>query len=335
MINLIKSFLIIMIIVTLVCPVKAQNVPTLINYQGFLTDKDGKALSGNDYIITFLLYDRLQGGDPLWQEVHEAVTIENGLLNILLGSRDSTLSTSILAGKRYLGIKIGNDTEMGPRMQLASVPFSLKSEESDHANSSDYAIHADKAYALDAPDGDPQNAVHVDNIGNVKVSGRVRDMSGFILPVGSVLPFAGDTTLIDGWLVCDGGEISRTTYADLFKVIGITYGGGDGVSTFNLPNLQGRIPVGFDEGQAEFSTPGKTGGEKVHTLTKAEMPSHNHNENQFDKILQRTGTGTTNAIDNSVNEPNIITYGTLQSAGGDQSHNNLQPYTVMNYIIKY
>ena len=328
------GLIILLLGMVIVNAVAQNNVPQIINYQGFITDKDGKALNG-DYKITFLLYNRAEGGDPLWQEIHDTVPVENGMLNILLGSVDSTLHTSIFTGKIFVGIKIGTEPEMAPRMKLASVPYSIKSEHSGSADSATHALRANKAYALDAPDGEPQNAVLVDNDGNVEVSGRVQDMSGFILPVGSVLPFAGDTTLIKGWLVCDGSEISRTTYADLFKVIGITYGGGDGVSTFNLPNLKGRIPVGFDNGQAEFNTPGKAGGEKLHTLTKDEMPNHNHNDNQFDKILQRTGTGTTNAIDNSVNEPNIITYGTLQSAGGDQSHNNLQPYLVMNYIIKY
>lgn len=320
----------------MICTVlSAQDIPQLINYQGFITDKDGTALSG-DYKIIFSLYDRPQGGDPIWQETHNAVRVENGMLNILLGSVDSTLNTDVLSGKRYMGIKVGDDNELSPRLHLASVPYSLKSEESTRADSSTYSIHADKAYALDAPDGDPQNAVFVDNDGNAEVAGRVKDMTGFILPVGSVLPFAGDTSLIEGWLVCDGSAISRTTYADLFQVIGITYGGGDGVSTFNLPNLQGRIPVGFDGGQTEFNSLGSKGGEKVHTLTSAEMPVHNHTNGVYDRLLRyNNGTRTAGSSDNTVNEPDITSSGILSEAGGDQAHNNLQPYVVMNYIIKY
>jgi len=332
-----KNIFIISIILlgSIIININAQDViPQLINYQGFITDKDGKALSG-DFTVVFSLYNRLEGGDPLWQETHAGISVENGLLNVMLGSVDSTLSLEILSGIRYVGIKVDDGNELSPRMRLASVPYSMQSEKSTFADSATYALKATKANALDAPDGDPENAVYVDNDGNTKIAGRVKDKTGFIIPVGSILPFAGDSTFIGGWLVCDGSEISRTDYADLFKVIGITYGGGDGVSTFNLPNLKGRIPVGLDEGQAEFNAKGKTGGENEHTLTITEMPTHNHNEGNFSRLLQWTGTGTTGSVDNTTYEPNIVTFGTIQPAGGGQAHNNLQPYIVMNYIIKY
>ena len=315
--------------------IAAQNmVPQLINYQGFITDKDGKALTGNDYIIVFSLYDRTEGGDPLWQETHDPVTVENGMLNVLLGSVDSTLK-DVIAGKRYLGIKVGVDDELIPRLQLASVPYSLRTDHSAIADSASFAFHANKAYALDAPDGEPQNAVFVDNDGNAEVAGRIKDMTGFIMPVGSVIPFAGDTSLIEGWLVCDGSEISRETYKPLFDVINISYGTGDGVSTFNLPNLQGRIPVGFDDGQTEFDTKAKTGGARTHTMTKDQMPIHNHNDGNLNQLLHKvTGENTHTSTDTSPGEPNLHYSGTIQEQGGGQPHNNLQPYITMNYIIK-
>src|SRR5690606_11752046 len=77
---------------------------------------------------------------------------------------------------------------------------------------------------------------------------------------------------------CDGSAVSRTDYADLFEVIGTSYGVGDGSTTFNLPNLQGRVPVGLDTGQTEFNALGKTGGAKTHTLTIDQMPSHSHTQ---------------------------------------------------------
>ena len=94
-------------------------------------------------------------------------------------------------------------------------------------------------------------------------------------PVGSVMPFAGSSSPDATWLVCDGSAISRTTYATLFAVLGTTYGSGDGSTTFNIPNMQGRVPVGYDSGQTEFDALGETGGAKTHTLTSGES-AHSH-----------------------------------------------------------
>ncbi|MBN3010378.1 tail fiber protein, partial [Ruthenibacterium lactatiformans] len=65
------------------------------------------------------------------------------------------------------------------------------------------------------------------------------------MPVGCVIPFAG-AAAPTGWLLCQGQAISRTTYAQLFSVIGTTYGSGDGKTTFNLPDMRGRVAVGSD-----------------------------------------------------------------------------------------
>ncbi len=89
------------------------------------------------------------------------------------------------------------------------------------------------------------------------------------------MPYAGSAAPT-GWLLCDGSAVSRGTYAGLFAVIGTTYGGGDGSTTFNLPNLKGRYPAGRDSSQGEFDTLGESGGAKTHTLAGSEIPSHSH-----------------------------------------------------------
>ena len=96
-----------------------------------------------------------------------------------------------------------------------------------------------------------------------------------LVPSGAITPFAGSAAPT-GWFSCDGSAISRATYAALFAAIGTTYGAGDGSTTFNLPNLKGRVPVGVDAAQTEFDTRGETGGAKTHLLSSAEMPSHTH-----------------------------------------------------------
>ena len=208
------------------------------------------------------------------------------------------------------------------------------------------------------------------------------------MPSGSVTQFAGSTAP-SGWLSCDGTTVSRTTYAALFAVIGTTYGAGDGSTTFSLPNMKGRIPVGLDTAQTEFDALGEAGGAKTHILTAAEIPSvaaanHTHGAGTFAAANHGHGPGTfaaaigaTNGDANrigyvagSVNGPGIATYSvysgsllansapfnhytpvygssagaspavtgtsgtTSANTGGGGAHNNLQPYIVLNYIIK-
>lgn len=95
------------------------------------------------------------------------------------------------------------------------------------------------------------------------------------VPIGTIIPWTGDS-IPSGWLECKGQEVSRVEYARLFEVIGTTFGAGDGSTTFNLPNLKGRVIVGLDSSDADFDTIGKSGGEKTHTLTVDELPAHSH-----------------------------------------------------------
>ena len=97
-----------------------ESVPTMVNYQGFLTDQNGTALNGS-YQITFLLYSEPTGIESIiWEEVHSTINVENGLFNELLGSID-TLTAEDLAGERYLAIRLAGENEMTPRMNCQNV----------------------------------------------------------------------------------------------------------------------------------------------------------------------------------------------------------------------
>lgn len=94
------------------------------------------------------------------------------------------------------------------------------------------------------------------------------------VPAGAIIMWPSNV-IPSGWLVCQGQAVSRSTYSAIFGVIDTTYGVGDGVTTFNLPNFQGRVPTGVSTSDASFFL-AVTGGEKTHTLVVSEMPSHHH-----------------------------------------------------------
>lgn len=156
-------------------------------------------------------------------------------------------------------------------------------------------------------------------------------VSGDTLPIGAIMPF-GSNTIPENWLLCDGSAVSRTTYQYLFNTIGTTYGTGDGFTTFNLPDLRGKVVVGLDSNDTSFDVLGETGGEKEHTLTVQEMPSHNHIlTNGDNNIISEGENGTTAGITTTGQGYRKVK---LATTGGGQAHNILQPYIIQNYIIK-
>lgn len=184
--------------------------------------------------------------------------------------------------------------------------------------------------------------------------------SGGSTPSGSMSAFAGSSAPF-GWLLCDGSVVSQSTYASLYAVIGATYNtGGEGAGNFRLPNLKGRVIVGYDSADVDFDALGETGGSKDVTLSINEMPTHNHDiglgssgftDNPGDHShtstdfpnapTQTYDAGTTRFGRNSV--ANGMTSSLngqhthevfLYSEGGNTAHNNLQPYIALNWIIK-
>lgn len=155
---------------------------------------------------------------------------------------------------------------------------------------------------------------------------------------GTIVPFGGATVPTD-WLLCYGQAVSRTTYATLFAVVSTTYGVGNGTTTFNLPDLRGRIPGGKDDmggtAASRLTTAGSgvngaalgaAGGTQTHTLTIAQMPAHGHT------LAAGAGAGGNSGVGGS--GYGYPTATSTASAGSDGAHNNTQPTIVLNYIIK-
>lgn len=161
-----------------------------------------------------------------------------------------------------------------------------------------------------------------------------------LVPVGAVLPY-GSSNAPKGWLNCGGQAVSREDYADLFSVVGTTYGVGNGSTTFNVPNLLGRTIVGQGSGAGLTSRAmGAMSGVEAHALNVSEMPSHTHTSNAVGGtvgLITANGQNTAVDVDASLVEPNVYAAPvalSIDSAGSGAAHNNMQPFAVLNYIIK-
>jgi microcystin-dependent protein len=159
--------------------------------------------------------------------------------------------------------------------------------------------------------------------------------------VGSAAP--------DGFLLCDGTAVSRTSYAALFNLINTQFGAGDGSTTFNLPDLRGRVPLGAGTGPGlSARVVGNASGTETHQLSVDEMPSHGHNvvDNQHSHNMNWSKFGAATGNLQTLVPPSVAGEGSqasnlapasisLGNAGGNLPHNNMQPFLVMNYIIRY
>jgi len=187
-----------------------------------------------------------------------------------------------------------------------------------------------------------------------------------LTPTGSLVPFAG-TSAPTGWLFCYGQAVSRTTYVDLFTALGTTYGSGDGSTTFNLPDLRGRVIAGKDDmggasanrltdqsGGLNGDTLGDSGGSETHTLTEAQLPAHTHTVNSvtvqagtfsgtegggsFGGPFYASASGvesvTVNATTGTTGTGAASHTASLANTGSGAAHNNVQPTFILNYIIK-
>jgi len=180
-------------------------------------------------------------------------------------------------------------------------------------------------------DGDATNKLYVDrfnHVGDIKMS-----------------VYNGD---FYGWLKCDGRSLSRTTYADLFAVISTSFGSADGDS-FNLPDCRGRVLGGLGQGSGLTNrTLGNTVGAETHTLTTAEMPSHNHEitdpGHTHTYVNQVGDQNTDNAFstetaadqfDYSQTTGSSTTGITVNNAGGGNAHNNMQPTLFISHVYIY
>ncbi len=136
-----------------------------------------------------------------------------------------------------------------------------------------------------------------------------------------------------GWALCNGQILPINQNQALFSLLGTTYGG-NGQTTFALPNLQGRTPIHAGAGH----TLGEAAGEESHTLTAGEMPTHTHSwqtaaGNASDAVAIGNVLAASNKLYAAPSALTGVNPGTIANAGGSQAHTNLQPYLTLNFAI--
>lgn len=178
-----------------------------------------------------------------------------------------------------------------------------------NAATGDISMGSNKLTNLATPtaDNDAANKAYVD--------------SAFV--TGGIVPYTS-TTPPSGWLLCDGTAVSRTTYADLFAVVGVTFGSGDGSTTFNLPDLAGRVIAGYAASGSRLTSPNQqtnaaTGG--------TQTSSHGHGDNISVALnvvnAAQPGSGV-----------NVPTSTTVNGGVTNANHSTVQPTMILPYIIK-
>jgi len=156
--------------------------------------------------------------------------------------------------------------------------------------------------------------------------------------IGEIRIFAGNFAIRD-WAFCDGALLPISQFTALFSIVGTIYGG-DGRTTFGLPDLTGRAPM--HPGSGPGLTPrslGERGGATTETLTAAQLPPHSHALRAVDADAQdtspagnRLATSNEDSYDDG-NAPNVPMSSLATGSFGNQSHDNMQPYLTLNFII--
>jgi len=184
-----------------------------------------------------------------------------------------------------------------------------------------------------------------------------------VIPAGFIGPYAGNSVPL-GWLACDGSEVSRTIYANLFANIGTLWGAGNGATTFTLPDFRGRTAIGDGTGTGLTArTLGANLGAEEVTLTGAQsgIAAHNHTQNAHNHLTVKIGTGNQDPITNTVSlaykvtgvgdadytligrnetadtglsSSTTATNNAVSDTTALSAHTNMQPSAVAKFIIK-
>ena len=212
----------------------------------------------------------------------------------------------------------GIDTKLATKANASDVYTKTDTDEkiSEAISSKADTSYVNEQLALKADKSDTYSKEEIDEkLDNPTITGDT-------LPVGSVVEWTGTQTP-QNWLLCDGREVSRTTYSELFAAIGTVWGAGDGSTSFNIPDYRDKFVLGAG-GDVDLA---ETGGEKEVTLTVEQIPPHIHE-------LYCSSTGGNDSSLQRVTNHGLWDANKTKSTGGGQAHNNMPPYVGTYYIIK-
>ena len=265
-----------------------------------------------------------------WYKVFDQYQSMDGVSIVQTGGGSWQVSTEWLHGV----LNLATVATSGKYSDLSGTPTNLSqfnndsgfitSDEIPEQVNSDWNSNSGKSQILNKPEFKTINNQSIIGTGNINITGSDYDAA----PVGAMFDYPS-LTPPTGYMIRDGRELSRTEYADLFSVIGTTYGEGDGSTTFNIPNSLGRLSIGYNSDDSDFDTLGKTGGSKTHTQTIDEMPSHSH-AIKFNTNGAGSNTGGTVALATSMSESTFPS----GEVGGGQPMDIMNPYIVSCPIIK-
>jgi microcystin-dependent protein len=298
------------------------------------------------------IYDPDEWG---WVESSATVSVASQTVFKLPGNQ-----TAAWTANRRWRLKSGSSTRYGTVVSSSFTSETTITVTVDSGSLS--ASHSLAALSVVSADHVPRSYITSASV-SAAISGFITSASvstaiSVAMPVGAVMPYAG-ASAPTGWLLCYGQAVSRTTYAALFAAISTTYGTGDGTTTFNLPDLRGRVVAGQDDmggssanrltnqtGGLDGDTLGATGGAETHTLTTDQIAAHQHfvardtslsdgspslSNTQYVAQANSTGGSGTYNLQGTSSAADV---GLSSSAGGGGAHNNVQPTIILNYIIK-
>jgi microcystin-dependent protein len=289
-------------IILLASTLVKANVPEAFSYNGKLVDETGQPYADGSYTVAFQFWDAPLDGDLLWGR-NVSIPMVGGQISVIL-SEDAGTAIDGARFNRISNVFTVSDTYIS--LSIIETPEGA----SDQSNVVSFPRQriVSTAYAFQAE----------------------RAANG--VPTGATISFSG-LEAPDGWLLCAGQSVDSDVYPELYAVLGEVWGdGGDGEGgLFNLPDLRGRVALGAGGGDGlSMRVLADEGGAETHTLTEDEMPSHSHE-------ITNAYTGQSSGGKNGGIGVRYVSAGNKSTAtvGGDKPHNNMQPYAVLNYIIKH